>query len=201
TVPAVSRQTTYVNYPRTIHVSEEPRSGSEPEGFMPGQSVSPLPQVPPVPRTPEPGPVAPTQQERPASAHSGPSLADLVNGLRTTYPHPTNRGAPRRVPSPVSIENWLTPHIRLGRLGPDDYAHVLAQAGKEAADAEANPDAFRVLLKNWIKENDRVHLFRLRRRSPRDRAPTDHPRRHVRRRFFLWAPARGEACSRKDLTH
>lgn len=82
----------------------------------------------------------------------GPSLTDVANGLRTTFPHPRNAG-PRRIPSPAAVEGWLVEQVRLGKLLPDQYAEVLAAAGRETEIAEQNPEKFRRQLRTWIRES------------------------------------------------
>ena len=93
--------------------------------------------------------------ESPTTGLSGGFLnvSDLVMGLREHYPHPSNAGAPRRVPAPAAIEIWIGEAIQLGRLEPATYPAVLDAAKAAARDAETRPDDFRRGLKTWIRES------------------------------------------------
>ena len=121
------------------------------QSILPGQAVV-APQVRPVVPAPDGGATpAPIAKRSPA----GPArvlLADVVNGLRSCYPHPTNKGSPRRIPNPLAIEGWLGERIRLGQLEPGAYGQVLTAAKREAELAEKNPEAFRLKLRTWIRE-------------------------------------------------
>ncbi len=132
----------------------EPPKGIETvdPSLLPGYASGVQPREPRVPSAPEEGPRAPVPPKQAHTQRPGPSLEDVVNGLRSTYPHPVNRGGPRRTPNPLAIEGWLGDKIRLGHLGPADYAKVLAAAEREKVLAERDPERYRKVLRTWIRE-------------------------------------------------
>lgn len=136
------------------HLCEIPDKISKtepPPDHLPGAGVSP-PRAPLRAPLPGSGGLGPKPGKRPPRAARGPSLTDVVNGLREVYPHPTNRGAPRRRPNPMAIEQWLADRVRMGQLTPDQYPLILAAAERERRMAEADPERFRRALRTWIRE-------------------------------------------------
>jgi len=153
-----------MNYPRNYlresqaPGSEERRATDNPLESLGYSAQEPIAQEqalsgePVQARTPDEAAGPRAGAERSTSALSGLSLDALVNGLRSCYPHPTNRGAARVTPNPLSVEQWLAEHLRKGALDAADYAKVLDAAKREARIAESNPESFRKTLRTWIRE-------------------------------------------------
>jgi hypothetical protein len=130
--------------------SQVPGLQAAPKAQPASQHASLSPGAAPVDQS---GPVArPNSEGRDGQPAGSLGLTELVNRLREVYPHPTNRGTPRRVPTPVAVEQWLAEKIRTGDLRPDAYHVVLSGAVREARLAEAHPDTFRSKLRTWIRE-------------------------------------------------